>query len=325
MTDIELQLNAWDKNSGKDVFCVQGEQNSRTIRVTLIDRTGENDPRSSAEKEPRYLDLTGYAARMYVEKKDGTSVYFDGDITDPTNGKVSFTLPAQAVTLPGTVPCTIELTNGTSQLKVLGIKLNVQESDFEDSVESSDDFSALDEALKAVGDIDAAVGRADAAADRANEAADRVEPDITQLQTEMDAQVALTQTLQQWIAELNQSKIDKSALADYIVEEGTSGIWTYRKWNSGVAECWGRFRVVMELTSTGITGINKGMATLKLPTGLFVGAPIVNGGVTQYYHNWCAIGAKDKDNIDVAYFQTNLNGNNAERTFDVQANGRWKS
>lgn len=26
--------------------------------------------------------------------------------------------------------------------------------------------------------------------------------------------------------------------ADYIVEQGTSGIWTYRKWNSGIAECW---------------------------------------------------------------------------------------
>ena len=27
--------------------------------------------------------------------------------------------------------------------------------------------------------------------------------------------------------------------ADYIVQRGTSGIWTYRKWNSGDAECWG--------------------------------------------------------------------------------------
>lgn len=25
---------------------------------------------------------------------------------------------------------------------------------------------------------------------------------------------------------------------DYVVEQGTSGIWTYRKWNSGIAECW---------------------------------------------------------------------------------------
>ena len=27
-------------------------------------------------------------------------------------------------------------------------------------------------------------------------------------------------------------------LADYVVEQGTSGIWAYRKWNSGKAECW---------------------------------------------------------------------------------------
>lgn len=33
---------------------------------------------------------------------------------------------------------------------------------------------------------------------------------------------------------------------DYIVERGTAtndyGTWTYRKWNSGDAECWGRMR-----------------------------------------------------------------------------------
>ena len=27
---------------------------------------------------------------------------------------------------------------------------------------------------------------------------------------------------------------------DYIVEQGTSGIWTYRKWNSGIGEYWGK-------------------------------------------------------------------------------------
>lgn len=26
----------------------------------------------------------------------------------------------------------------------------------------------------------------------------------------------------------------------YIVEQGTSGDWTYRKWSDGTAECWGR-------------------------------------------------------------------------------------
>lgn len=41
-------------------------------------------------------------------------------------------------------------------------------------------------------------------------------------------------------AEFNKSvKIGGSTIADYIVEQGKSGIWTYRKWNSGIAECWG--------------------------------------------------------------------------------------
>lgn len=30
-----------------------------------------------------------------------------------------------------------------------------------------------------------------------------------------------------------------NATTDYIVAQGTSGIWTYRKWNSGIAELWG--------------------------------------------------------------------------------------
>ena len=28
-------------------------------------------------------------------------------------------------------------------------------------------------------------------------------------------------------------------LADFVIEQGATGIWTYRKWNSGLAECWG--------------------------------------------------------------------------------------
>ena len=34
--------------------------------------------------------------------------------------------------------------------------------------------------------------------------------------------------------------INADELGDYIVEQGTSGIWTYRKWNSGIGEYWGR-------------------------------------------------------------------------------------
>lgn len=37
-------------------------------------------------------------------------------------------------------------------------------------------------------------------------------------------------------------------MADRVVEQGTSGIWTYRKWASGIAECWGRATVETTIT-----------------------------------------------------------------------------
>ncbi len=45
---------------------------------------------------------------------------------------------------------------------------------------------------------------------------------------------------------------------DFVEGQGTSGIWTYRKWNSGVAECWGN----VSTTPTTANGNNKVAVTL---------------------------------------------------------------
>ena len=42
--------------------------------------------------------------------------------------------------------------------------------------------------------------------------------------------------------------MDGSAVADFVVEQGTSGNWAYRKWASGKAECWGKFEVTAMIT-----------------------------------------------------------------------------
>lgn len=61
------------------------------------------------------------------------------------------------------------------------------------------------------------------------------------------------------------NKID-TALADmsvdYIVEQGTSGIWTYRKWNSGIAECWGQKTVTDGTIATAWGGVYESSGTL---------------------------------------------------------------
>lgn len=57
---------------------------------------------------------------------------------------------------------------------------------------------------------------------------------------------------------------------DYVVEKGTSGIWTYRKWNSGIAECWG----VQDATATSVTqfgNIYYFNTEVKFPANLFTG------------------------------------------------------
>ena len=38
-------------------------------------------------------------------------------------------------------------------------------------------------------------------------------------------------------------KFNDNTMADFVVEQGSSGIWDYRKWNSGYAECWGNVSV----------------------------------------------------------------------------------
>ena len=44
--------------------------------------------------------------------------------------------------------------------------------------------------------------------------------------------------------------LDSNNTKDYVVEQGTSGIWTYRKWNSGLAECWGVYTMNSAATKT---------------------------------------------------------------------------
>ena len=48
-------------------------------------------------------------------------------------------------------------------------------------------------------------------------------------------------------------------LDDFVSEQGTSGIWTYKKWNNGTIECWGNVSV----NPTTANGLNS--VTVKLP------------------------------------------------------------
>lgn len=76
----------------------------------------------------------------------------------------------------------------------------------------------------------------------------------------------------EWDAYFKDIYINGTKLVDYIVEQGTNDIWTYRKWNSGIAECWG---IATGSTATNDDSSVPSSTTVELPF-LFVTATQAN-------------------------------------------------
>lgn len=115
--------------------------------------------------------------------------------------------------------------------------------------------------------------------------------------------------------------------ADYIVEQGISGGWRYRKWASGLAECWGEVAVNTAITEA--LGAMYMVVTdyFSWPDALFSSAPknalaapvttaplfpIIRGGDTT------------KDRFRMYLLYPDRYENSIEWTIDVAAKGRWK-
>ena len=62
--------------------------------------------------------------------------------------------------------------------------------------------------------------------------------------------------------------------ADYVVERGINGIWTYTKWASGRAECWGVSNVTVDATTAWGTALFYGSASQIALPFKFAEAPL---------------------------------------------------
>lgn len=117
------------------------------------------------------------------------------------------------------------------------------------------------------------------------------------------------------------------ATDDYVVERGTSGIWTFKKWNSGDAECWLTAGYMTSGTPATMTAngalFESNVMTIGLPSGLFVATPNVSVDVQQGGGMWFkATGDTSKDNI--VYEMVRTNSTKAAARMSVQCTGRWK-
>ncbi len=130
---------------------------------------------------------------------------------------------------------------------------------------------------------------------------------------------------------LNNLSQDFRGTVDWIVAQGTSGEWTYRKWDSGISECW------MSHTYTGVTATTTWgtlyygtlTSTLTYPSGLFNTAPQLEvtiqsqGG--RFWPSYEAPATSVTTNVGTIYTLAPqaYSGNNTA-TLNLHAYGTWK-
>lgn len=79
-------------------------------------------------------------------------------------------------------------------------------------------------------------------------------------------------------------RVDGSPLADFIIQQGTSGIWNYRKWKSGTAECWGQYSFTTAISTA--WGVLYESGAIALPNFPFTFAEIPHVHISTENSNY---------------------------------------
>ena len=114
---------------------------------------------------------------------------------------------------------------------------------------------------------------------------------------------------------------------DYVVEQVTGGSWTYRKWNSGIAECWCAVNdtVTYEVEVFGGYLYYTGSYTYPLN---FISAPTVSYNATFTSSHLAIIGDEGTFGTSgfgrVRIFSNKGNLQGASVLVRIYAIGRWK-
>lgn len=103
--------------------------------------------------------------------------------------------------------------------------------------------------------------------------------------------MSIKETLTRIINAIKTAQTDISALQgnDYIVDQDTSGIWTYRKWNSGAVDLWAKDSISsLAMTTTKGSMYSSTQIQKDLPFTVYNGVASVSIGATgtSTYYPW---------------------------------------
>ena len=109
---------------------------------------------------------------------------------------------------------------------------------------------------------------------------------------------------------------------DYVLEQGTSGIWTYRKWASGVAECWGQPSKSVASSGT-FLGANAYSTNFALPSGLFVSVDSANAN-PRLGSNYAIPAYINPNTTSVGVDALSNESGTKDFSANIFVRGRWK-
>lgn len=113
-------------------------------------------------------------------------------------------------------------------------------------------------------------------------------------------------------------------IVDGIIDQGTSGIWTWRKWSSGISECWG-----IENTAPSAQQVEGGMyysvKYVDFPKNLFIATPCTT---VSAHGNWIGGAMTGTALIKTTYqgylYTPTSAGHTQVLQTMIHARGRWK-
>lgn len=111
------------------------------------------------------------------------------------------------------------------------------------------------------------------------------------------------------------------SIDDYVVETGTSGVWTYRKWNSGYVECVGQISPTVTWNAYA-TGLYYASFYVDFPFEVtdaqLKGNVAYCGGNVGWLAN-CGITNPTRGQLSVV-----RNGNSGSLNVNLYLTGKWK-
>lgn len=115
--------------------------------------------------------------------------------------------------------------------------------------------------------------------------------------------------------------------ADYVVQFGSEDEWSYRKWSSGAAECWGNLSVTADTTLLRTSGCYTTEDMYAVwPSGLFVEAPGVYGAHLMLASGWTFrwVYPEGVNTDQLVYRIVSNNSDSTAGTVFFYFKGKWK-